>query len=76
MALTACGIIWIFFSIPETMNVPLEEMGALFGDEDEVMVFLNTVHLDPLTNNSVVDDEKAMHANDFKHIENMTVDEK
>ncbi|OQV07560.1 hypothetical protein CLAIMM_11976 [Cladophialophora immunda] len=33
------GLVFIIFAIPETNGVPLEEVAAIFGDEDEVVVF-------------------------------------
>lgn len=32
--------------LPETKNVPLEEVAALFGDKDEVAVFANDIFID------------------------------
>ncbi|OQU99467.1 hypothetical protein CLAIMM_05097 [Cladophialophora immunda] len=31
--ITAIGAIWVFFTFPDTRNLPLEEIAALFGDE-------------------------------------------
>lgn len=33
IVITALGTVWVFFTFPDTRNLPLEEIGRLFGDE-------------------------------------------
>ena len=40
--------------IPETKGVPLEEMAALFGDQDQVAIFSEDIHVDHTTHALVV----------------------
>ncbi|KIW33344.1 uncharacterized protein PV07_00201 [Cladophialophora immunda] len=46
ICVSAVGWVWVWFQLPETKGVPLEEMADLFGDKTEVMVHLADVHLD------------------------------
>ncbi|KAL8278152.1 hypothetical protein RQP46_009476 [Phenoliferia psychrophenolica] len=46
-------VLWIFL-VPETANVPLEEMARLFGDSDQVAIKATDIHLDGPT------DEKSV----------------
>ncbi|KAK5047104.1 hypothetical protein LTR84_007047 [Exophiala bonariae] len=39
ISVTAVGLVWIYFALPETNGLPLEEIAALFGDHDDVMVY-------------------------------------
>jgi MFS family permease len=41
---TFLGTIWAWFFLPETKGIPLEEMGAKFGDD--IAVYSANVHLD------------------------------
>ena len=41
--------------IPETKGVPLEEIAALFGDQEEVVIFSANIHVDHNTHELVVD---------------------
>jgi hypothetical protein len=43
------GTVWVWFFVPETKGVPLEEMAAIFGDTDDVVIYLRDVHLDQHT---------------------------
>ncbi|KAL6246340.1 hypothetical protein RBB50_006576 [Rhinocladiella similis] len=45
ISVCAVGLVWISWTLPETKGVPLEEVAAIFGDQDEVMVFSNDVQL-------------------------------
>jgi hypothetical protein len=50
--LSGLGTVWVYFYIPETKGIPLEEMGRLFGDN--VAVREADPHLDHTTNVLVV----------------------
>jgi hypothetical protein len=53
--ISGLGTIWVWFYIPETKGVPLEETAALFGDRDEVMIFSEDIHVDHRTHKLVID---------------------
>lgn len=55
----AIGGTWAFFVLPETKNVPLEELAAIFGDHDEVVVYMKDIHVDHNTHQLVVDHQKG-----------------
>lgn len=55
----AIGSVWAYFVIPETKGVPLEELAAIFGDDDEVVVYLKDIHVDMTTHDLIVDKEKG-----------------
>ncbi|KAI0131935.1 general substrate transporter [Xylariales sp. AK1849] len=42
LSISVFAVVWIFFFVPETKNLPLEEVAALFGDDENVMVYLRT----------------------------------
>jgi hypothetical protein len=48
------GAIWSWLFLPETKGVPLEEIAALFGDQDEVIIFSENIHVDHTTHDLVV----------------------
>jgi hypothetical protein len=45
--------------IPETKGVPLEELAAIFGDDDEVVVYMKDIHMDLTTHELIIDKEKG-----------------
>jgi len=45
----------MWFCIPETKGLPLEEMAEIFGDKDEVIVYLRDIHVDQETHDIVAD---------------------
>jgi len=53
--ISGLGGIGAFIYLPETKGVPLEEIAAIFGDGDEVMVFSQDIHVDHTTHDLVVD---------------------
>jgi hypothetical protein len=55
IVLSGLGVVWMYFYIPETKGVPLEEIAALFGDEDEVVIFSENIHVDRKTHELVID---------------------
>ena len=55
----AIGVVWAFFVLPETKGVPLEELAAIFGDDDEIVVYMKDIHVDHNTHQLVVDHKKG-----------------
>src|SRR6266536_4099824 len=53
--ISGLGVIVMGFVLPETKGIPLEEIAALFGDMDEVMVWSSDIHVDHATHELVVD---------------------
>jgi L-arabinose isomerase len=51
--LAVCGPLLIY-DLPEIKGVPLEEMGKLFGDNEDVTVFLEDIHFDEKTDELVI----------------------
>ncbi|KAH0842768.1 Sugar transporter family protein [Fonsecaea pedrosoi] len=51
-----CGVgtITMFFLLPETKGVPLEEVAKLFGDTETIMVYASDIHVDHNTHELVV----------------------
>ncbi|KIW82130.1 hypothetical protein AYO21_04273 [Fonsecaea monophora] len=51
-----CGVgtITMFFLLPETKGVPLEEVAKLFGDTETIMVYASDIHIDHNTHELVV----------------------
>jgi sugar porter (SP) family MFS transporter len=52
--ISGLGGVLAFIYLPETKGVPLEEIAAIFGDADEVMVFSEDIHVDHTTHDLVV----------------------
>ena len=52
--ISGLGAIGAFFYLPETKNIPLEEMAKLFGDE--VVVYAEDLHVDHNTHELIVDE--------------------
>lgn len=59
ICITFVGVIWGYFAIPETKGVPLEELAAIFGDDDEIVVYMKDIHADQNTHQLVVDHQKG-----------------
>lgn len=55
-------MVWSVLSLPETKNIPLEEMAALFGDTDEVAVFSTQIHMNKNTHEISVDGSSSSPA--------------
>ncbi|CAG9950264.1 unnamed protein product [Clonostachys rosea f. rosea IK726] len=55
ITVTILGTIVMYFTLPETKGIPLEDMAKIFGDTDEVILDGETIHdgkLSPLAANS------------------------
>ncbi|KAF1813976.1 MFS general substrate transporter [Eremomyces bilateralis CBS 781.70] len=57
--ITGLGAIVLYFVLPETKGIPLEEMAKIFGDADDVVVFAEDIHVDQHTHDLVVEDHKT-----------------
>ncbi|KAF2703768.1 MFS general substrate transporter [Pleomassaria siparia CBS 279.74] len=55
--ITFFGSILMYFILPETKGIPLEEMAKIFGDTDDVVVFSKDVHVDHNTHELIVGDK-------------------
>jgi hypothetical protein len=55
----AIGVVWAFFVRPETKGVPLDELAAIFGDDDEIVVYMKDIHIDHTTHQLVVDHRRG-----------------
>ncbi|KAF2096436.1 MFS general substrate transporter [Rhizodiscina lignyota] len=53
--ISGLGALLMYFVLPETKGIPLEEMAKLFGDTDNIMVYASDIHLDHNTHELVVD---------------------
>ncbi|OAL32912.1 hypothetical protein AYO20_07703 [Fonsecaea nubica] len=75
IVVSAVGWVWMWFCIPETRGRPLEEMAELFGDKDEVMVYLRDLHIDEETHEVVEDGPRkvAQVEGEAKNIEHVHV---
>ena len=49
------GFFWLLWVLPETKGLPLEEVAALMGDEDQVVVYRQDIHVDTKTHEVVLD---------------------
>lgn len=51
----------LYWAAPETKGIPLEEVAALFGDKDDIMVYQDQIHVNESTRKVVVVDERRDH---------------
>ena len=66
MALCLISTVMVYFFIPETKQMPVEELGALFGDE--VIVHLTADGHGIVEENETIKIDEAEH---FVHVENV-----
>lgn len=52
--ISGLGAITMFFLLPETKGIPLEEMAKIFGDTSDIMVYAEDIHVDKNTHELVV----------------------
>ena len=60
----------MYFVLPETKNVPLEELSALFGDADEVVLYSQDIVMDRNTHKLVLEthDQGAVLAREVTEV--------
>lgn len=65
ICLSVCGAVIVFFTFPDTLHKPLEEVARLFGDDDLVAVYATNIHMDHEKHQVVeveaVDDDVPKH---------------
>ena len=59
ICITSVGVIWAYFVLPETKGIPLEELAVIFGDDDEIVVYMKDIHVDHNTHQLVVDTQRG-----------------
>jgi hypothetical protein len=64
----AAGCVVAFFIFPDTLHKPLEETAAMFGDEEEVIIFQRCI--DKESGSEINSDDKAPSANSLE-VENI-----
>ncbi|OCL05855.1 MFS general substrate transporter [Glonium stellatum] len=52
--ISGLGAISMFFVLPETKGIPLEERGKIFGDTEDVIVYAEDIHIDHNTHELVI----------------------
>lgn len=75
IAVCAVGVVWVWVCLPETKGIPLEEVAALFGDQDEVMVLSHDIQVDPNSEEVAVreHDQKQVASATTTHAEKVSV---
>ncbi|KAL6241478.1 hypothetical protein RBB50_011501 [Rhinocladiella similis] len=66
IVLSFIGIFYCYFLLPETKGIPLEEIGAIFGDP--VAVYAEDLHVDHNTHQLVVDEHDIKSENRLTRI--------
>lgn len=62
MSISVVGFGLLYWAAPETKGIPLEEVAALFGDKDDIMVYQDQIHVDHTTDKVVVADDPIERA--------------
>lgn len=62
--ISGLGAIYLWIFLVETKGLPLEEMAAIFGDDEDVAVFISDVNFDQETHEVVFED----HHHQQQHI--------
>lgn len=55
ISIVTVGIIAMYFVLPETKGVPLEEIGAIFGDKEETVSYLEDMNMGSFSPNITAD---------------------
>lgn len=55
VSISVVGFGLLYWAAPETKGIPLEEVAALFGDKDDIMVYQDQIHVDHTSHKVVVD---------------------
>ncbi|CAK7237143.1 hypothetical protein SCUCBS95973_009861 [Sporothrix curviconia] len=66
ISVCAVGIVWLWIVLPETTGMPLEEIAAVFGQEEEVVIFSSDLQKD-IDTGEVFAIEHAGHHEDGIH---------
>lgn len=69
ISITCVGAVVEFFTFPNTLNMPLEEVAKLFGDDDHVAVYQQDVHVDPENHKPVWDGHEEKKEDVAVHLE-------
>lgn len=72
ISICAVGVVWVWISIPETKGLPLEEVAAIFGDGDEVIVRSSDIRVD--LNNGQMAGQREKTAGFAVHLEEGVAD--
>jgi hypothetical protein len=56
VSISAVGFVLLYWAVPETKGIPLEEIAALFGDKEDIMVYQAQIHVDHTTHKLVIED--------------------
>lgn len=52
-------MVWYWWATPETNGLPLEEIAALFGDKEDIVVYQREIRVDQNTHKLVVEKEEG-----------------
>ena len=69
--LSAVGAVWAWLIVPETKGVPLEEMAAIFGDTDEIVVYLRDLHVDQKNDHLVMEKHDGLEGDHVEEVQEM-----
>jgi MFS family permease len=57
--ISGLGTVFVWWFLPETKNIPLEEMAKLFGDADDIAVYADDIYVDHDTHELVIGEHGA-----------------
>ncbi len=73
ISICSIGVVWIYFTLPETTGMPLEEIATLFGDQDEVMVFSEDIQTGGGAGELVIREHQVKQGGDEENAEKREV---